>query len=293
VFKKLHPGLPIFDLVFHTNLQEMEQDKIDNTVLKGKDGQYLSYDDLPSHAKAEALFPIIVASCLNLSSSYKHVLQDIFGHLVFHARTSVCGFVVTCRGSASDLSNEAASYLHGRFLKNLMGVPEETFIWFVIITDFLHYHYHTLGHLSKKYRHLLSRKNEDYNGIVHLHMTYEGVKDLMKPEKGFCDSDIRFFQVMKSTVIAERHSTTVASMEDMHGMEGSNESAENTFIFHYPGSSRHLKKENDALTNGKKRKRKETGDLLGAGEMNRAENLAMTLYEEDSSDTICNETFPV
>jgi hypothetical protein len=65
-------------------------------------------------------------------------------------------------------------------------------------------------------------------------------------------------------------------------------------IFHYPGSSRHLTKENNALTIGKERKCKETGDLLGAREMNHAENLAMTLYEEDSSDTtICNETIPI
>jgi hypothetical protein len=173
MFKKLHPGLPIFDHLLHTLPPELQEDKIDNTVLKGKDGRYLSYEDLPSHAKAEALFPIIVASCLNLSSStYKHVLQDIFGRLVFHARTSVCGFVVTRKGSASDLTNKVASYLHGRFLKNLMGVPEEAFIRFVIITDFLRYHFNRLTHLSKKYRHLLSRKNEDYNAIVSLLESY-------------------------------------------------------------------------------------------------------------------------
>jgi hypothetical protein len=176
-----------------------------------------------------------------------------------------------------------------------MGVPEEAFIRFVIITDFLRYHFNRLTHLSKKYRHLLSRKNEDYNAIVSLLEGYEGAKVLTKPEKGFRDSDIRFFQKMKSTVIAERRSTTAAFTEEIYGMEGRNESAEMTFIFHYPGSSRHLRKENDALTNGKKRKRNmETGDLLGARETNSRECLAMTLYDEDTPDpTVCDKTVPV
>ena len=118
----------MFDHIFHVTPPEVDHEKVlDNTiVLKGKDGRYLSYDELSSHTKAEALFPIIVASCLNLSSStYKHVMQDIFGRLVFHARTSLCGFVVTRKGSDTDLTDEATSYLHGRLLKNVMGLPEE------------------------------------------------------------------------------------------------------------------------------------------------------------------------
>ena len=220
VFKKTLPGIPIFDHLLHTPHAQVH-DEVDNTVLKGKDGRYLSYENLPSHAKAEALFPIIVASCLKLSSStYKHVLQDIFGRLVFHARMSVCGFVITCKGSVSDLTDEAASYLHGRLLKNVMGMPEEAFIRFVIITDFLHYHFVSLGHLSKKYRHLLPGKNEDYNGILALLESYQGVKVNRKPEKGFRESDIRRFQQMKSAIIAERQSTT--------GTEGHDESKDTT-----------------------------------------------------------------
>ena len=155
---KLNPGFPIFDHIFNTDFQ-VDHDEIPATVLRGEDGEYLAYDDLPSHTKAEALFAIFVTSCLNLSSSpYQHVLQDVFGRLVFHARMSVCGFVITHKGSASNLTDAAASYLHGRALKNLMGVPEEAFIRFVIITDFLRYHFDTLGYLSKKYRHLLSAR---------------------------------------------------------------------------------------------------------------------------------------
>jgi hypothetical protein len=271
----------MFDHLFHVTPPEVDHEKVlDNTiVLKGKDGRYLSYDELSSHAKAEALFPIIVASCLNLSSStYKHVMQDIFGRLVFHARTSLCGFVVTRKGSDTDLTDEATSYLHGRLLKNVMGLPEEAFIRSVILTDFLRYHFDRLGHLSKKYRHLLPCKHEDYKSIVTLLASYEGVKATTKVEKGFRDSDIRFFQNMKSVVIAERRSPS--------GTEGRNDATMKTFFtFHYPGSSRHLKKESNAVTNGNKRKRNMvTGDFLGANETSnscKSLSMAMPLYFEN------------
>ena len=66
---------------------------------------------------------------------------------------------------------------------NLMGVPEEAFIRFVIITDFLRYHFDTVGALCKKYRHLLSAN--DYNNVATLLKEYDGVKALTRPEKGF------------------------------------------------------------------------------------------------------------
>ena len=280
---KLNPGFPIFDHIFNTDFQ-VDHDDIPDTVLRGDDGEYLAYDDLPSHAKAEALFPIFVTSCLNLSSSpYQHVLQDVFGCLMFHARTSVCGFVITCKGSASDITDAVASYLHGRALKNLMGVPEEAFIRFVIITDFLRYHFDTLGYLSKKYRHLLSGKN-NYDSIAGLLANYDGVKALHKPKKGFRNSDIHFFQNIKSTIYAERRTMTIVSCMDEASMDGHKNSMGRPFFFHYPSSSRQCKKESSVTNNANSKKRKATGgELLGARDTNR-ESLAMALHDDDSFD---------
>jgi hypothetical protein len=160
LFKTLNPGFPIFDLLFKVDFQ-VDNEEVQNALLKGYDGEYLSYDDLPSHAKAEALIPILVSSCLNLSSSmYKHVIQDIFGRLVFHARSALCGFYASCKGSNSELSLQAASYLHDRSMMNLFGVPEEALVCFLILTDFLRYHFDMVGWFSKKYRHLLSNDTD-------------------------------------------------------------------------------------------------------------------------------------
>jgi hypothetical protein len=119
-FKRLNVHFPIFDSVLSG--ENSAPHMIPECLLKGAEGDYLCFDDLPSDAKAEALIPILVASCLHLpSSDYKHAIQDIFGRMVFHARSSLCGFHVTCKGSPSSLTVEATSHLHGRSLSSLKG----------------------------------------------------------------------------------------------------------------------------------------------------------------------------
>jgi hypothetical protein len=129
-FKRFNPGFRILDLIFKTNFV-YDEDPMPESLLKEVSGgdEYLSFVDLPSRAKAEALIVILLSLCLNLASSpYKNVIQDVFGHLVFHSRSGLCRFSVNCNGNLSDLSHEAASYLHGRALSSLMGVPEEAFV---------------------------------------------------------------------------------------------------------------------------------------------------------------------
>ena len=115
----------------------------------------------------------------------------------------------------------------------------------MIITDFLRYHFDALGVLSKKYRHLLSAN--DYKNIATLLKEYDGVKALTRPEKGFRNRDIRFFQEIKSTVIAERRSMSVLSSSDKSGSnasaKGAFEAIDKQFIFHYPGLTSDMKKE--------------------------------------------------
>jgi hypothetical protein len=224
------------DLIFKADFVH-DDDPMPESLLKvsGCD-EYLSFVDLPSRAKAEALIVILLSSCLNLASSpYKNVIQDVFGRLVFHSRSGLCRFVVNRNGNLSDLSHEAASYLHGRALSSLMGVPEEAFVRFVIITDLLRYHFHAIGDFSKKYRHLLG--DDDYKKIVLLTKDYTGAKALSKPEKGWRNHDIRFFLDMKSTVSVERHGMVIEPSNELHKM------LENQFFFNYQGSSVKVKEE--------------------------------------------------
>lgn len=246
LFKRFNPGFPIFDLQFNENF-DVDDASVPEALLKFDDGEYLSFEDLPSRAKAEALIAIIVASCLNLvASPYKNIIQDVFGRLVFHARTSLCRFVVNRKGKPSELTHEAASYLHGRHLSNLMGVPEEAFVRFVIITDFLRYHFDAIGNFSRKYRHLLCEA--DYSNLISVREDYNGEKALTKKaEKGFRKEDITFFQEMKLTVSAERDHTEIVPSKDEH--------YEKQFVFNYPCSSNKVKVEGN-LNRGKSLKRK-------------------------------------
>jgi hypothetical protein len=272
--------LPIFDLVFFSDFQ-VDDEEVDVALLKGNNNEYLSYSDLPTRAKAEALIPILVACSLSLASSpYKHIVQDIFGRLVFQNRSSYCGFFVTQKGSVSLLTPQAMSYLNGRSLMNLMGVPEEAFIRFVIITDFLRYHFHMVSSLSNKYRHLLSAK--DSKNIDTLLKDYDGVQARNRPEKGFRNRDIRFFQEIKTNVMAERQSMT----SDSSAQAGKSEvkhALEKQFIFHYQGKVINIKKES-GLDNNNSRKRKATRSENPFEELPFAanhESLSMPLTHDD------------
>ena len=169
---------------------------------------------------------------------------------------------------------------------NLMGVPEEAFIRFVIITDFLRYHFDTAGGLSKKYRHLLSAN--DYKNVATLLKEYNGKKASTRPEKGFCNRDVRFFQDIKTTVIAERHSMRLGSSTDKAaaanlGTKEAQEALDKQFLFHYPGLSIEIKKE-DTLKIPNSRKRKANGHWLPNPELPSPLNheaLSMPLDEDD------------
>ena len=72
----------------------------------GDDGRYLKYkNELPNEGKAKVLLPsILAASCLHLPSShFKHIIQDVFGHLVFHSQSSLICFIVSNSGKAIPL----------------------------------------------------------------------------------------------------------------------------------------------------------------------------------------------
>lgn len=258
-------------------------------------GHELTFDDLPSEAKAESLIPILLASCLHLPSSpYKHAFQDIFGRLVFHARSSFCGFHVTRKGSSSDLTAEAKVYLNGRSLSSLMGASEEAFIRFLIITDFVKHHFCSIGNLLSKYDYLFHDK-EKLNELNSLLMNWVGNKGC--PEKGFRSSDITFYQSIKSKVLQERRTNTNndshIKTEDgtIHGAKYLNS---NHFVFDYPLSMCHgLKVEASGMKN---RKRKLIGGELVVGGPQTIVSLAMSLDDDDeffSDSNLCSATVPM
>jgi hypothetical protein len=196
-----------------------------------------------------------MAGHLGLLSRYellKHFL-GVHGTFVvlFNVQLQSLCFHVTRKGSPSSLTVEATSHLHSHSLSSLIGSSEEAFICFVIITDFLHYHFATVSDLAHKYNHLLSDDDGDIH-LSHLQETYDGVKGLTKPEKGFQDSDIPFYQTIKSRVMEERRAVKASG---------------NQLIFHYPFCSEHQVKVESTIS-CRNKKRKATVDLVGVRDTN-------------------------
>jgi hypothetical protein len=118
------------------------------------------------------------------------------------------------------------------------------------------------------------------------------VKALTHPKKGFRNSDVRFFQDIKATVILKRYSMRLGSSTDKAaaanlGMKEAQEAMNKQFLFHNPGLSIEIKKE-DALniTNSRKRK-KANGHWLPNPKLPSPLNheaLSMPLHEEEYVD---------
>jgi hypothetical protein len=257
-------------------------------------GHELSFDDLPSEAKAESLIPILLASCLHLPSSpYKHAFQDIFGRLVFYARSSLCGFHVTHKESSSELTAEAKLYLNGCLLSSLMGASEEAFVRFLIITDFVKHHLCSICNLLSKYDYLLPDK-EIHNQLNSLLQNWVGNKG--SPKKGFRSSDITFYQSIKSQVLQEwctNMNDSPMKTEDST-VHGANNLNCNHFIFDYPMSMCHgLKVESSGKKN---KKRKLIGGEFVVGGPQTIVSLAMSLDDDDkffSNSNLCSATVPM
>jgi hypothetical protein len=107
------------------------------------------------------------------------------------------------------------------------------------------------------------------------------VKGSSKLEKGFRDSDIRYYQTIKSRVMEERRA--VKDSPPPHDSRSANQ-----LIFHYPSSSQHQVKV-EATISSRSKKRKAMGDLVvGDFDTNDRQNLAMSLADDDDDDAFCS-----
>jgi hypothetical protein len=141
--------------------------------------------------KHRFLFLLHVPSVLHLCLTSMLSKTFCFGHLVFQNRSSNCGLFVTQKSSVSLLTPQVMSDLNGCSLMIFMGVYKEGFICFVIITNFLQYHFDMVSFLSNKYHRLLS--TNDSKNIDTLLKECDGVKARTHPKKGSHNHDIKLF----------------------------------------------------------------------------------------------------
>lgn len=156
-----------------------------------------------------------------------------------------------------------------------MGVSEEAFVRFVIVTDLLRYHFDSVREFSNKYRHLLHGE-DDYKNVTNLLSQYEGKKATLRPIKGFRDTDILFFQHLKSRVESERHEHKIHSTdEDLEVV------CPHQFIFDFPIASAKVKQELENST--LYRIKPKSKFLLEGGRLTDRESIAMPLSDNDGN----------
>lgn len=163
-----------------------------------------TFANLPSRMQAEALIVILLASCWDLPSSPHHcIIQDIFGRLAFHGRSSLYNFPVNRKGRGpSALTDRACLHLNGTPLSLYMGIPEEAFVRLVLIVDVFRYHYDDIRLYAEKYKSILG--DPSYETILTALDEYTGTRKMAKAEKGYRNDDLTFFAVLKSKVSKER-----------------------------------------------------------------------------------------
>jgi hypothetical protein len=101
-----------------------------------------------SMPKGEALIPIMVLTfCgFNSCSGFKLVAQDLIGWTLFNNCIKFEEFKDLQHNSSINVTLEARKYLHGHYVKDMVGLCKEAFLKFTCVT----YH-HDLLFLSRKY----------------------------------------------------------------------------------------------------------------------------------------------
>jgi hypothetical protein len=192
----------------------------DDATPVNNDLPFLSLSDMiiPSE-KAEALLPILLVSCLCLSSSLsivnedKSILAPIFAAAYFFNCAKILPFSIQSgRNKPDHMTPKAMAHLHGKRLMDLLTPCKEAFIWFVVLLDIMRYHPYSLMPLLGKYGILFS--TQDTDAILEFINMYtkHGVEKIQqypfmyrRPFKGYHTKDILLFMIFKKQVLAERH----------------------------------------------------------------------------------------
>jgi hypothetical protein len=174
---------------------------------------YACWDDLSQPCqKAEAPIPIIVLAFAGFNSSnsgFKFVVQDMVGWLLFYDCTKFLNFTIKQTNSAINLTHEAKNYLHGHYVKDMVGPCEEAFLKFTAMMEMMRYHCDDLIFLSTKYSPLFSP--DDINTLATLVSDYDGEIVTNKAIKGHRTKDICRFVSMRSITAHERKQATTLS----------------------------------------------------------------------------------
>jgi hypothetical protein len=159
-----------------------------------------------------------------------------------------------------------------------MGAPEEAFVHFVIITDFVCHHYNSVCNLVAKYKHLISN-NIGYSDLNAILENWVGMKGV--PKTDFRTTDITIYQSIKAIVMEEHHTNMkgcpLVKTEDgtLHGASA-NKLIGNHFVFDYPMSAKHGLKLESSLSLGKKSKKRKGREKVIQEESTKAKKLEQT-----------------
>jgi hypothetical protein len=213
---QIDSDFPLFSPEVHEASVGVTEVAVEQLFINGRqDLDYLPESNLCCRAKAELHLLRLLCGAIELrdgknASTYAPILS----HLVFSHRAEHVNFSVRKKGS-SDLTNEAKAFLHGKELQDLINVPEESFIRFVIAMDIARYHFHAVESWFPKYQAYIEMPIKVKRFLDH-YKTQNGVYATRKM-KGFREADISFYLSMQSSV-GKEHSDLVKFLNHLEDL---------------------------------------------------------------------------
>jgi hypothetical protein len=201
----LDSDFPLFSLEVDEAKVNWKEVVLDELFVDGKqqDLGYLPESNLGCHAKAELHLLRLLCGAVELRNGTNgSTYAPILAHLMFCHRADHVNFPVRKKGS-SDLTNEAKAYLQGKEVRDLIDIPEESFIRFLIAVEIARYHFSQVEGWFQKYQAYIAMPMK-VKVFLEQYKTQNGVFATTRKLKGFRQADICIYLSMQSSVGKER-----------------------------------------------------------------------------------------
>lgn len=195
---------PLFSVEVDKAKVNWKEVVLDELFVDGKqDLGYLPESNLGCHAKAELHLLRLLCGALELrNGKNESTYVPILAHLMFCHRADHVNFPVRKKG-LSDLTNEAKAYLQGKEVRDLIDVPEESFIRFLIAVEIARYHFSQVEGWFQKYQPYIAMPRK-VKVFLEQYKTQNGVFATTRKLKGFRQADICIYLSMQASVRKER-----------------------------------------------------------------------------------------
>jgi hypothetical protein len=193
----LDSDFPLFSLEVDDAKVNWKEVVLNELFVDGKqDLGYLPESNLGCHAKAELHLLRLLCGAVELQNGRNgSTYAPILAHLTMLCHRSKYVNFPVCKKGSSDLTNKAKAYLQGKEVCNLIDVPEESFIQFLIAVEIARYHFSQVEAWFQKYQAYIAMPTK-VKVFLEQYKTQNGVFATTRKLKGFRQADICLYLSM-------------------------------------------------------------------------------------------------